>query len=60
MEGSMTHQMPLTSQLDGETRSLAALPLTVSTSYLLSELNDKTYRDAYVAAQIQDRVAVSS
>lgn len=53
MEGSMTHPTPLMLQLDEETRSTAALPLTVSTSYLLSELNDKTYRDSYVAAQIR-------
>jgi transcriptional regulator with XRE-family HTH domain len=28
-------------------------PITVSSSYLLSELSDKSYRDSYVAAQIR-------
>lgn len=49
----MTHPMPLTLQFDEELKSTTELPLTVGSSYLLSELNDKTYRDSYVAAQIR-------
>src|SRR5580692_8808314 len=49
----MTQLMPLTPQFDDELRSTTELPLTVSSSYLLSELSDKTYRDSYVAAQIR-------
>jgi transcriptional regulator with XRE-family HTH domain len=49
----MTHPIPLIPQFDEELRSTMELPLTVSSSYLLSELSDKTYRDSYVAAQIR-------
>lgn len=49
----MTQPIPWTPQFDEELKSTMELPLTVSTSYLLSELNDKTYRDSYVGAQIR-------
>jgi transcriptional regulator with XRE-family HTH domain len=53
MEESMTQPMPSTLQYVVETKSVAELPLTVSTSRLLSELSNKAYRDAYVGAQIR-------
>jgi transcriptional regulator with XRE-family HTH domain len=49
----MTHPMPLTPQYVEEMTLTAALPRIVTTGRLLSELSDKSYRDAYVAAQIR-------
>ena len=49
----MTHPMPLILQYAVETKSVPELPLTVSTSRLLSELSNKAYRDAYVGSQIR-------
>src|ERR1700680_1463571 len=53
MEESMTQLMPLIPPFAVEMRSTTELPHTVNTGRLLSELSDKTYRDAYVAAQIR-------
>ena len=49
----MTQLTPLIPQFVAEMRSTAELPLAVTTGRLLSELSDKSYRDAYVAAQLQ-------
>jgi transcriptional regulator with XRE-family HTH domain len=53
MEKNMTQLMPWIPQYVVEAKSTTELPRTVSTSRLLSELSDKNYRDAYVAAQIR-------
>jgi transcriptional regulator with XRE-family HTH domain len=49
----MIPQMPLTLLPDAEMKFTTELPVTVSSTSLLLELSDKTYRDSYVGAQIR-------